>query len=460
LSCRAQTIDNIEPGEEILQAMDIPKAARGCIDETGALIGRLGPRLAGSAACAEAARVLSERLAAFCDSAGLESFEVHPDSFYSYTRILPLAYALGMAALALPRALAILPALGLVAGIVIMVSQFGVYSHFPDLLFPGRRGWNVSAVVEPTGPAARELILSGHHDSAPVARIFSSPFARLYAPAIFLPYAFFLLELGLLAARLAGAGSRPWAWIALAAGVPAVLGYFLLVDTRRGSPGAGDNLVASMMVLELARSLAESRTTSLASTRLRILSFDAEEAGLRGSSAWFREHAPQLSGLPCFHLNFDSLYALRDLQVLTSDVNGLVALDPGMAADLVACAADGGHSLRPYSMLFGGGATDAAEGSRAGIRASTIIAMPTDIVRDGLVYHTARDTADSIEPEAIEACMGIALRYLARLETGAMDGLPHEAAPNAACAELHCLPSRRRRGPSHSTRAHGGPTPR
>ena len=54
--------------------------------------------------------------------------------------------------------------------------------------------------------------------------------------------------------------------------------------------------------------------------------------------------------------------------------------------------------------------------ARTGIRASTIIAMPTAIVRDGLVYHTPRDTADRIEPGAIEACMRIALRFLASLE--------------------------------------------
>jgi hypothetical protein len=92
-----------------------------------------------------------------------------------------------------------------------------------------------------------------------------------------------------------------------------------------------------------------------------------------------------------------------------------------MAADLADCAAEEGYAMGSYSMLFGGGGTDAAEAARAGIRASTIIAMPTAIVREGLVYHTPRDTADRIELSTIEACMRIALRYLARLETGELD---------------------------------------
>jgi aminopeptidase YwaD len=403
--------------------VDIPRAARECIEETASLIGRFGSRLAGGEAARDTAATLAGELGGFCDSVALESFEVHPGSFYSYTKILPACYALGAMALFLPRGLSILPALGLLAGMAIMVCQFDRYLHFPDFLFPKRVGWNVGAVLESALPPERELLLSGHHDSAPLARIFSSPFAKCYAAAIFLPYAFFLFELGLLVARLSGSGfagagaaSAPWTFIALAAGCPFVLGYFLLVDTRKGGPGAGDNLVSSVMVARIARELAADRGAWLKTTRLRVLSFDAEEAGLRGSSAWFRAHAAELKGIPCVHLNFDSLYSLADLQVLLSDVNGHQRLDEGMAAELIRCAAAEGYAMKGFSMLFGGGATDAAEGARAGIRAGTIIAMPTAIVRDDLVYHTPRDTADRIEPEVVEACIRIALRYLASAE--------------------------------------------
>jgi aminopeptidase YwaD len=404
--------------------MDVPKAARECIEETADLIRRFGPRLAGGDASRDAAAALAESLDGSCDSALLEGFDVHPASFYSYTKILPIAYALGIVALFLPPPLALVPALGLLAGMVVMLCQFAFYLQFPDFLFPKRRGWNLSAVIEPTKRPERELILSGHHDSAPLARIFSSPFARLYALAVFLPYAFFALELLLLTARLAaglaGSPGEPqiWSIIALAAGVPAVLGYFLLVDTRRGGPGAGDNLVSSVMVARIGRELSKAGGSPLETTRLRIVSFDAEEAGLRGSAAWFREHGRELDALPCFQLNFDSLYALGDLQVMTSDVNGTIGLSERMATELSDCARAEGIAMRPFAMPFGGGATDAAEGARAGIEAASIIAMPTAVVRDGLVYHTPRDRPDRIEPATIEACIKIALRFAARLEAG------------------------------------------
>jgi hypothetical protein len=308
---------------------------------------------------------------------------------------------------------------------VLMLCQFAFYSRFPDFLFPRRECLNVSATVEPAGKAERELILGAHHDSAPLARIFSSPFARFYAIAVFLPYAFFWLELGLLVARLLGAGGPglppAWALAALAAGSPFVLGYFLLVDTRRGSPGAGDNLVSSAILLGLARELSR-EGSRLGSTRLRLVSFDGEEAGLRGSAAYFRAHAQELGALPCAMLNFDSIYALADLQALTSDVNGLQPLSSEMADELRACAAAEGYSMRPFAMLFGGGATDAAEAARAGIRACSIIAMPTAVVREGLVYHTPRDTPDRVEPEAVEACLRIALRFARKLDEAGVSG--------------------------------------
>ena len=55
-----------------------------------------------------------------------------------------------------------------------------------------------------------------------------------------------------------------------------------------------------------------------------------------------------------------------------------------------------------------GGATDAAELTGAGVRATTLIAMSTRLVREGLVYHTMQDTVDAIEPAAVAACLAVA----------------------------------------------------
>ena len=412
-------------------SIDVSALAAACRKETSRLIEDYGPRLPGTEACTAVAQQIARQARAFADSVRVEPFRVHPGSFYSYTKILPISYLVGMAAMlgagapgsaasGAGLAFAGLAVAGLAAGIALMILQFGFYRHVGDELFTPRAGMNVEAVIEPRGKAERELVVSGHHDSAPVARIFSSPFSRLYVVAVLAPYLFFAAELALLVAFLAGspAPSRGWALPFLAAGLPFVVGYFLLVALRRGSPGAGDNLVASMMVVGLGKEIAARKASLLASTRIRVVSFDAEEAGLRGAAAYFEAHAAELSLLPCVHLNFDGLYRLRDLQVLTSDVNGSVKLSRHLADALVACAKQDGLALRTYGMVFGAGGTDAAESARRGIPSTSIIATPTEVFGDRLVYHTLRDTVEHVEPAVVEACLRIILRFLAKLEAG------------------------------------------
>jgi len=97
---------------------------------------------------------------------------------------------------------------------------------------------------------------------------------------------------------------------------------------------------------------------------------------------------------------------------LTSDVNGLVGLSTGMADQCREVARSLGYDTRTVPMVFGGGATDAAEFARAGVEATTLLAMSTDHVREGLTYHTMNDTVDCIEPEAVEASLLIACGYI------------------------------------------------
>ena len=74
-------------------------------------------------------------------------------------------------------------------------------------------------------------------------------------------------------------------------------------------------------------------------------------------------------------------------------------------------------------MVFGAGGSDAAEAARAGIQATTVIAISTAAVREGLVYHTPRDKVEAIEIEAVEACLRLVARYLELLESGQARGL-------------------------------------
>ncbi len=75
----------------------------------------------------------------------------------------------------------------------------------------------------------------------------------------------------------------------------------------RGTPGAGDTLIASVMALKSAELFGrhgKKRRPGLANTRLVFLSFDAEEAGLRGARAYVKRHREEIS----FHVNAAWVY--------------------------------------------------------------------------------------------------------------------------------------------------------
>jgi len=118
----------------------------------------------------------------------------------------------------------------------------------------------------------------------------------------------------------------------------------------------------SRQARDYTRALIDQFDGRLAQTRLIFASFDAEEAGLRGSRAYVRAHRAELAALPTCNLNIDSIYT--------------------------------------------------AEFTMAGVRATTMLAMPTGIVRDGLVYHTMRDTIDAVQPEAAAACLFVAAHWV------------------------------------------------
>jgi hypothetical protein len=184
---------------------------------------------------------------------------------------------------------------------------------------------------------------------------------------------------------------------------------------RNGTPGAGDNLIASAMIVELARYYGRAKKTGnhhLRHTRLIFASFDAEEAGLRGSRAFVKRHREDLRAVPTNVLNLDSIYRADRIKFLVSDINGFVRLSRSMAEDCMAVAARAGYEAKVFRVYPGVGGTDAAEFAKIGVEATTLIALPTDVEKERMVYHTQEDTVESIEPGAVEACIRIIHGYI------------------------------------------------
>jgi aminopeptidase YwaD len=406
-----------------MQIDHLAAPTRSVLNFTRILINRFGPRLAGSEACRQAAVALCDKLSHICGKAEMETFETHPLAFMNFYKITVSAYVACVVCVFLNQPL--LAALGFVFIIAGEMLEFGFYQEFFDPLFPKQTCRNVWAKLEPQETPLRQVILSGHHDSAQELT-FLRRWQKLLIVRAFTPDLFYLIGLVLC-----------WGWVfagqdlpyipflrgGLAFGLIFVVPKFFLVSDKT-TPGAGDNLIASAMLPELARMFAQAGRPGrswLKSTRLIFVSFDAEESALRGSRAFVNKHRAELHSLPTWMLNIDSIYNVKDLQFLVSDLNGFTPLSKATAQECVEIAREAGYPARLFNMLFGGGGTDAAEFAKVGVKATSMLAMPTTVFREGLAYHTLQDTVEAIEPEAVRACLAVAKGFVLQKDQSALE---------------------------------------
>jgi aminopeptidase YwaD len=388
-----------------------PSAA--AIAMTAEVIGRFGPRVSGTESNRAARGFLFDRLGDACPAARREPFTIHPGSLYSIGRIFAVSYTAGTAAAlvggVLPAALG-LALMALCAAY--FVSQFILYGDAFDPLFSRAEGENLIGLVEPAGRVERQVVLVGHHDSAPICP-FHERAAVLYPIRLFLPVALYALCMAVLAASASGIGAATpaWArWLA-ALGLAAVAPMYGFMS-RRGSPGASDNLIGCGIALEVAGAL----RGMLRSTRLIVLFADGEEVGQKGSRAFIRANAPALREIPTSVLNFDTIIEDVDLTILSRDRNGLTPLSREMARDLAAAASDLGIGVAVRPMPFFGGGTDAGQFALAGIEAASIVGIPMGAVRREIIFHTSKDTPDRISKTAVASVIELALEYLRRVD--------------------------------------------
>ena len=377
------------------------------IDLTSRIIDQTGPRLAGTSASLGAADLLHKELSEFADQSVKEHFMLHKGAFLGWIRILVAAYLLGVVFLWLNQPIVTLVLL--VLSLLILVLQFFLYKPFIDRLYPKKSGCNVIATIEPTDEVKRQIIVSGHHDSARIFNFFIHQ-PKLYnlrvTGGIGLVVFLLLTSIVLL---FVDSGLLPLILKILVSVGFLLTGQMWFFASSKGTPGAGDNLIASAMAVEIGRHFASQK---LKHTRLVVASFDAEEEGLRGARAFAKVHQDEFQALPTTLLNVDCPYYLKDLFFLTSDINGSVQLSSELAEELVAVASTKGYPATHKPIAFLTGGTDAGELAKVGVKSTTLMAMPWNNNERASVYHTPNDTVDAIEVAAVEATVDIFGSYI------------------------------------------------
>ncbi len=378
-------------------------------------------RLAGSEACRKAAERIKAEFERFCDAGTVkaEQCDIHPQSLVKFVPALVVLYYACILLLYFMPALAWVSFAGLALGLFAYYGQAVRQWLLLDPLFPKKKGYNVYGSIEPSGEVKQQVILSGHHDAAYVFQI-RAYLPKLYAPlrtigALVLVIA---VLVSLVAAILLCFGITLSQWVAL---VLLILGIFVLpflfLTTNAASPAAGDDMMAVAIAAGIGKLFGDVKragSNPLKHTRLILLSFDAEECGLRGSHAWVKRHLAELRATKTFAFNMDPIYKFKYIEFYDADLSGKVKLSKEMAQECVDIAAALGYKayIAPPRR---GSATDTASYGAAGIEATNLHAMSSkesDLA--GWVYHTRNDISKYIEPQVVEASLKIVRGYILR----------------------------------------------
>ena len=387
---------------------------------TSDLIDEIGPRLAGTPECVQAADRFHAEFGSACDSARIESFSFHREAFLSFTKVFFIAYLSAIPALIFGGYWFVPAILGLLFGSAFALTEFLLYLTPFDRFFRKHCGYNISGFIEPTGEVKQQIVVSGHHDSAYVFNFFKRH-QKLYAPRIILGLIVYHLTLllfvcwGLLEyLHVSTSGFAIFVRIFWGMGFLFVVQFYFFTS-KEISPGAGDNLIAVAMCLKLAQRFGFAKKSGhnlLQHTRLIFASFDAEESGLRGSRAYCRKNRDALQSIPTYNFNLESIYDVNELSFLTKDINQYVRLSKTMVDECMEIAGQLGHHTDEGPITWGGGATDAAEFARIGVHATSLLGMKNRSIRDGLSYHTMQDTVDKIDPAAVRAGLEIVAGFI------------------------------------------------
>jgi protein-S-isoprenylcysteine O-methyltransferase Ste14 len=275
----------------------------------------------------------------------------------------------------------------------LIVAEYMRYSELIDRFFKKKKSVNViGRFLSPgTKEPKRLVILSGHHDSA-----FENTWIRFlgYGFLVTIPTILIgmITMLTLSALQLVGMisdnagliriGTLGWMMLAYPVLPAVVFALFFTRGRKNGGvvPGAVDNLSASALVVSLCRFLVRNPSYIQPDTEVRFISFGSEEAGLRGSRRYVERHLDELKRKKAMVLNYEMI-AYPEISILTTDLNG-VKNSPEMVKSVIAAAERAGvpYLVKPYPT--GGGASDAASFSQAGLEATTLLPfkMPQQIV--------------------------------------------------------------------------------
>lgn len=372
---------------------------------------KFGPRPAGDAAEKRAQEYMMRDLAKYSDRISRETFKLNPEAFMGFVKICGGSMFAATASNLLGAFKNKKAALGAVAGVGTTVAALGgeffLYKKLFDSFYKEKESGNVVAVRKASGETKRRIIISGHTDSAPewtyTYKCGSHGAYYVILPAV----AGLALTIGTTATILAGKNQKLKKGLALSqlAFTPAYAALFKFTDSKRYVDGANDDLSGCYVASSVLKYLAEN-DIRFENTEVICVLAGGEEAGTRGSEAFFKAHPEyKIDAAETVFIGVDTIRDEAYMEIYEKDMNGLVQNDTRVCSLIKNAALKCGKDVPVGAIPLG--STDAASASKAGIPAASFVAMDPAPAR---YYHTRLDTADILEQGTIEKTIEIMLQ--------------------------------------------------
>ncbi|NHJ87276.1 MAG: Zn-dependent exopeptidase M28 [Asgard group archaeon] len=393
----------------------------------------VGPGCPGSSQELARAMLVKDELEKVTDSVVVEEFKFAPNAFLSWFQLGSIIIIVSV----LCFYLSLIDIVSLTFSIIacgfaiflflLMEFEFLYSRKFIDWLYKKRKSLNVVGTINPkeSENIERILIFSGHHDSSLQFTWFRYLKAGCYVAVSIISSTVILLMISTIVHLILVALTIPDLWmmkffiVLTCTLIPAsiVFGLFFTERGKNGGkvPGAVDNLSGVSLAIAISKILKNHPEIHPPNTEIRIISFGAEEASVRGSSAYVKKHLAELRKYKTMCFNFESI-ANPEITIYKSDLNNFVKFDPSIVSKVEKSAlqADVPHTVKSFP--FGGAATDAMPFARANLKAISLCGLkfPTQMLE---FYHQEFDTPDKINKDALYNALLIAIEFIRRFNS-------------------------------------------
>ncbi len=355
-----------------------------------------------------------------CERADVESFKENPGSFFGW---IYFTITFVLAAVVLFFFSPIISAVLIVAGLAIVLLEFGFYKKCVDRFFPEKTGHNVTAIKKCSGEVKRRIFFNGHPDAAwewPVNYALGGVGFEGHAIICGVGAVYYLVISIIATVKYGAIGMIPhdvtlfkmalWGLIF----VPFLIGLYWMWNEKRIVDGANDNLSGCYMGIAVLKALRDQGIT-LENTEVGVILSGSEEAGLRGSKAWCEAHKGEFDDVPTIILSYDTIHDPKYLMTNYRDLNGTVKVDKAVSDLFMESAADLNIPCKKGWVPPLGGATDSAAFAQAGFRATGVTGLNHKLED---YYHTRRDTYDNMNLQGLADCFAISVKALEKFDNG------------------------------------------